>query len=182
MNHSCYPNTSMIFSGTKAYTIATTRILAGEEILNNYGCLFTVTERRARQEDLLERYRFVCTCDCCKNDWPTMGKLKGFRYLKCPSCYQTSKNALLKSVKEKCANCKYEIDVQNCLQGLAQVMLKKNLASEMLKQGDLKNAFQQAISAVKQLTLYVGLPDYEILDFRETFLSIAEQYMQKYLF
>ena len=182
MNHSCYPNTSFVFNGTKAHVIATAHISAGEEILNNYGMLFTMSDKRERHDDLLERYNFVCECDCCKNDWPIMSKLKGTRYLKCPACFKTSKHALLKSVKESCYHCKHEIDVQNCLQGLGQVMLKKGLAAETLKAGDLKNAFKQAISAVKQAHTYVGLPDYEILDFREIFLSIAEQYIQKYVF
>jgi len=182
MNHSCYPNTSFVFNGTKAHVIATSRISAGEEIVNNYGMLFTMSTKRERHEDLEQRYNFVCECDACKNDWPIMSKLKGTRYLKCPACFKTSTHGLLKSVKENCVHCKHEIDVQNCLQGLGQVMLKKGLAAETLKAGDLKNAFKQAISAVKQAHTYVGLPDYEILDFREIFLSVAEQYIQKYVF
>lgn len=66
INHSCRPNTIKIQTGKKTVIIAAESIPKGDEILDNYGCLFYTSGLARRQNDL----GFPCNCRPCNEDWP----------------------------------------------------------------------------------------------------------------
>merc|ERR1711879_472478 len=121
-----------------------------------------------------DRYKFDCECIACDRDWDNMKKLKGLRFLKCPACFHTQKSPLKHGDYEKCEKCPHKMDVQKALQGLAQCFVKKEMAFEHLKAGRWAKARQQAVELMKILQTFVGMPDYELLSFREDFITIIE--------
>uniref|UniRef100_A0A8B9FVR9 Protein-lysine N-methyltransferase SMYD4 n=1 Tax=Amazona collaria TaxID=241587 RepID=A0A8B9FVR9_9PSIT len=64
LNHSCWPNISVSFSGTAATVRASQPIPSGQEVLHCYGphrCRMRVAER----QQLLRQYFFECRCQAC---------------------------------------------------------------------------------------------------------------------
>jgi hypothetical protein len=45
-------------------------IKPGEGIAENYGQIFTQTEREQRQRVLKDQYKFDCRCIACTSNWP----------------------------------------------------------------------------------------------------------------
>ncbi len=50
--------------------------LAGEEISENYGLMYTIKSRESRRRVLLSHYKFSCSCVACVENWPTLQQMK----------------------------------------------------------------------------------------------------------
>ena len=71
VNHSCTPNSDVIFYGNTAVLRAVQEIRLGDEINIEYGPTFYNEEKNNRINKLLSTYYFNCTCEACANNWPT---------------------------------------------------------------------------------------------------------------
>uniref|UniRef100_A0A3Q3ICY0 Protein-lysine N-methyltransferase SMYD4 n=1 Tax=Monopterus albus TaxID=43700 RepID=A0A3Q3ICY0_MONAL len=67
LNHSCYPNTSLVFNtGTVTITVrASKNITVGQEIVHCYGPHSSRMASQERQRLLQEQYYFLCQCEAC---------------------------------------------------------------------------------------------------------------------
>ena len=65
-NHSCNPNTIKIQKGNKTFLVATENIRKGDEIYDNYGCVFYSMDKLTRNHEI----GFICKCEPCLQDWP----------------------------------------------------------------------------------------------------------------
>ncbi|KAJ3168050.1 SET and MYND domain-containing protein 3 [Geranomyces variabilis] len=63
VNHSCSPNTAIIFNGSKATLRSIKPIAAGEEVLQSYTEI--AEPRHIRQRELQQTYFFTCVCPVC---------------------------------------------------------------------------------------------------------------------
>ncbi|KAK6246149.1 hypothetical protein SCA6_009239 [Theobroma cacao] len=63
INHSCLPNSVLVFEGRLAVVRAVQHIPKDAEILISY--IETATSTITRQKTLKEQYLFTCTCPCC---------------------------------------------------------------------------------------------------------------------
>jgi len=70
INHSCDPNVVRHYHSSSAVVTSVRTILAGEEILDNYGYHYAVMPREERQRKLQSQYYFVCNCVGCCDSWP----------------------------------------------------------------------------------------------------------------
>jgi len=70
INHSCDPNVVRHYHSSHAVVTSVRTILAGEEILDNYGYHYAVMPREERQRKLQSQYYFSCACVSCKETWP----------------------------------------------------------------------------------------------------------------
>lgn len=66
INHSCRPNLSIKFRGTKLILIANRDIEPGEELFISYGVDETTSSRVARKQYLKNNYFFDCSCVACR--------------------------------------------------------------------------------------------------------------------
>ena len=64
-NHSCNPNTIKIQKENKTFIIATEDIRKGNEVFDNYGCVFYSMNKSERGNEL----GFQCSCEPCSKDW-----------------------------------------------------------------------------------------------------------------
>ena len=61
--------------------VAKRKILAGDEVSDNYGIHFLSTALQERQEALLKGFCFCCWCEACQKDHPRMRSLRqGYLY------------------------------------------------------------------------------------------------------
>jgi hypothetical protein len=74
LNHSCWPNTVRCSVGRKVVIMATFTIQPGEELTDSYIQTFHQLSRDCRQTKC-KSYKFTCTCQACKEDWPLLNKL-----------------------------------------------------------------------------------------------------------
>lgn len=63
INHSCLPNSVLVFEGRMAVVRAVQCIPKGSEVLISY--IDSAGSTMARQKALREQYFFTCTCPCC---------------------------------------------------------------------------------------------------------------------
>ena len=70
LNHSCDSNTSRIFVDSTMVLVACRNIAKGEEVTDSYGMTFLETGRAARQATFLAKYKFLCGCRACGQEYP----------------------------------------------------------------------------------------------------------------
>merc|ERR1711974_218711 len=75
MNHSCAANTTRFYQDGRAVLVAKRDIKAGEEVSLTYGIHHHNMGRSERLSSLKSSYKFVCACQACQNDYPTLGNL-----------------------------------------------------------------------------------------------------------
>ncbi|XP_053993352.1 uncharacterized protein LOC128884200 isoform X2 [Hylaeus volcanicus] len=63
INHSCHPNCTLIFKGTKLYVVALCEINAEDELTIGYTS--PVQSFAKRQKILFDQYMFTCNCEFC---------------------------------------------------------------------------------------------------------------------
>lgn len=76
INHNCAPNVNRVFVHDKNVLVVQRSIKKGEQLFDNYGYNFVNMPRKHRKSELLERYRFKCSCEACANNWPLLPSLK----------------------------------------------------------------------------------------------------------
>ena len=74
LNHSCWPNTVRCTNGSDVVIMATFTIQPGEEVSDIYTESFHEIPKEARQTKC-SSYKFTCTCQACKEDWPQLNQL-----------------------------------------------------------------------------------------------------------
>ena len=70
-NHSCAANTSRTNYGRQGVVMATRTINTNEKVYDNYGHFYHTDPKEKRQQVLAAQYFFPCSCQACKDDWPT---------------------------------------------------------------------------------------------------------------
>lgn len=66
LNHSCAPNTALLYEGRRIIFKAATTINTGAEIFNCYGPQRGYMDTEERQRALLQQYHFECDCEACE--------------------------------------------------------------------------------------------------------------------
>ncbi|OMO98251.1 hypothetical protein CCACVL1_04275 [Corchorus capsularis] len=91
INHSCSPNTVLVFEGKEAVIRAVQQIQKGDEVFVSY--IDTGAATMSRQDDLLKQYFFTCTCSRCLSHDPVHDDIDGsFKCMndKCSGVYESN--------------------------------------------------------------------------------------------
>ena len=119
-NHSCSPNTDVIFYGNTAVVRAIRKIQPGDEVNIEYGPLFYSEEKNNRINKLLTSFYFRCTCRACSENWPTWTRIPdAMPVFKCQRC--GNRLGALESnaqIQLECANCQECFVVKTALEEL----------------------------------------------------------------
>lgn len=75
LNHSCNPVLIRVNLGTSTACYASRDLNKGEEITDSYSHAYDVTNYKLRNPDLLNKYKFHCSCEACEDEWPTFHEL-----------------------------------------------------------------------------------------------------------
>ncbi|XP_020711899.2 SET and MYND domain-containing protein 4-like isoform X2 [Athalia rosae] len=78
-NHSCDSSVTRSVQKDHIILYAMYPIEKGEQIYDNYGVHYALSERSKRQKKLLEQFYFKCNCEPCTNDWPVYNKIRSYQ-------------------------------------------------------------------------------------------------------
>nr|XP_010926450.1 histone-lysine N-methyltransferase ASHR1 isoform X1 [Elaeis guineensis] len=153
INHSCLPNSVLVFEGRVAFVRAVEPIPKCAEVLISY--IETAATTQTRQNDL-KQYFFTCTCSCCtKNSYEELREnaiLEGYR------CKDKKCNGflLLESDKKafRCQQCGLVRDQQEIEKIASEVAQLSQKASAVLSSGNYSEA-SAIYKTIKQLQLKV---------------------------
>ncbi|ODM91701.1 SET and MYND domain-containing protein 4 [Orchesella cincta] len=127
INHSCSPNVVRVTLPNGNTAVISIKIIKpGEEVQDNYGEHFALTNKASRNKFLSSTYNFTCRCEACVGNWPTINQLKDE-----PSC--TCKNA------KKCLKCK----------SYGSELEKLEDSTELLLQNKVEESIPKSIQALE---------------------------------
>ena len=75
LNHSCDPSMIRVNCGHSTIAFASRNIAKGEEITDCYSYPYDITPVQERRPYLQEKYKFLCQCEACRDNWPTAAQL-----------------------------------------------------------------------------------------------------------
>jgi len=131
LNHSCNANTIRFNIGKKVVLIASRDIRKGEKVTDSYGKTFLQADKQSRQQYFKAKYNFLCECDACTQDYPT---IEGLDWELSEEQLEAVEGAT-KEINTKLVSKDYN----------AAIALTKELHSEMVKQNisDVHAAYQK---------------------------------------
>ncbi|CAL1687975.1 unnamed protein product [Lasius platythorax] len=161
VNHSCYPNVVRHSYPNGIVVVRALRFIGkGCEILDCYGPQFLIESRLTRRELLWKKYRFLCGCDACTQDWKF--PLPETMYYKCTACSgptdvsRISANVSQNVADQRCTRCKKIIDLKKLEKQLRKSIQKRLSAVAKMYQGNYRDAipllFEHAHFVNKHLT------------------------------
>jgi hypothetical protein len=101
-NHSCAPNVGRITVDGCLVFFILRPVEKNQQLFVCYRSNFFYTARQERQDEILESYRFVCTCEACQKNYPRIEKLpKHDRSFSLKN--SSSLPAIMKEYKDNCA-------------------------------------------------------------------------------
>ncbi|KAJ3672932.1 hypothetical protein LUZ60_006306 [Juncus effusus] len=137
INHSCVPNSVLVFEGRVAYVRAIEPISKNTEVVISYIETYASYERRQNE---LKQYYFTCTCPrCIKNNYEEDSVLEGYR------CKNNKCNGILVNNSEKgdfiCEKCglnRDELELKRINDDVVQLC---DNASVILSKGNINEAY-----------------------------------------
>ncbi|KAI3821259.1 hypothetical protein L1987_08823 [Smallanthus sonchifolius] len=173
INHSCYPNSVLLFEGRRATVRAIQQIPKGSEVLISY--IETAGSTMTRQKALKEQYFFTCSCPRCmklgqNDDIKESAVLDGYR---CKN--HTCDGFLLRDPESKgfkCQHCGLLRDIEEILKiaGEEKAMLEK--ASIALSSGHTNEALDMYLRVEKLQVKLCHSSSIKLMRTRETLLKI----------
>ncbi|BES90742.1 Set and mynd domain containing [Nesidiocoris tenuis] len=165
-NHGCHPTLARYFVGKKLVLRAERPIERGEEVFENYGPSFMNKPAEDRKKILKARYRFVCDCVACSENWPVLKELNPTtsifrcRNIECVGKFKYADGQDL--CAWTCSTCgetnKLEDQItlgkvfqEDCIKGLQLVEQNKAIEAEML-----------LTKFIEDRWTLVSLPDYHL--------------------
>lgn len=129
-------------------------ISKGCEILDCYGPHFLSESKLNRREFLWKKYRFLCGCDACKQNWKF--PLPEIMNYKCTACSEPIDLSIIDATNQRCAKCEKTIDLKKIEKQLCKSIQKRLSAIAKMYQGNYNDAmpllFEHADFVNKHLT------------------------------
>jgi hypothetical protein len=154
-NHSCDPCVTRNFDGIHCVVRALKPIPANQQIYDNYGHLYPVSDFQHRQSKLFDQYFFHCACHACIFKWPLYDQI----------------STELQVMKFFCERCKLEITLNNV--NSASSCCTKNKHLQVL--GDFRLEFEKlresSLSALHRFFNETEFSDAKAIVFSEKFIS-----------
>ncbi|XP_076910184.1 histone-lysine N-methyltransferase ASHR1-like [Bidens hawaiensis] len=173
INHSCYPNSVLVFDGRIATVRAMQQIPKGSEVLISY--IETAGSTMTRQKALKEQYFFTCSCPRCiklgqKDDIEESAILEGYR---CKN--HTCDGFLLRDPESKgfiCQRCGLVRGIEEILKIAIEEKTMSEKASVALSSAHTNEALDMYLMVEKLQVKLCHSGSIKLLRTRETILKI----------
>ncbi|XP_055914079.1 SET and MYND domain-containing protein 4 [Eupeodes corollae] len=164
-NHECWPTVARYFVGKRIVLAATRPHKPNQIVAENYGPVFTKMNLKERQRALRGRYLFDCSCDCCKENWPTLQKLDKQVRFWCPSGTCGSVLRFPKDLAKdvRCARCRKNVSLKESIVKLIKVEEMYREAANAMKNQDAESAIDLFKEAIDQFYEIAVLPHKDTL-------------------
>ncbi|XP_032901464.1 SET and MYND domain-containing protein 4 isoform X1 [Amblyraja radiata] len=127
LNHSCQPNTTASFQGTRITLRATEPIPAGEQVLHCYGPHWSRQCVGDRRKSLQTQYYFWCECSACVREGGEGSPAPQAQFL----CRPCGSALSLEEGGYRCVRCAQLVPPQSLQQQLQQLRLQMEGAGNM---------------------------------------------------
>ncbi|KAL6266544.1 hypothetical protein P5V15_003391 [Pogonomyrmex californicus] len=161
VNHSCYPNVVRHSYPNGAVVVRALRFIGkGCEILDCYGPHFFSESRLIRREFLWKKYRFLCGCEACKQNWKF--PLPETTNYKCTMCSEPMNLSIINAtINQQCAKCEKTIDLKRIEKQFRKSVQKRLDAVAKMYQGDYRGAMPLLFEHVNFVNKYLAEPNIE---------------------
>lgn len=109
----------------------------GCEIFDCYGPHFLSESKLNRREFLWKKYRFLCGCDACKQNWKF--PLQEIMNYKCTACSEPI-DLSIDATNQRCAKCEKIVDLKRIEKQFCKSIQKRLSAIAKMYQGNYKDA------------------------------------------
>ncbi|XP_018407258.1 PREDICTED: SET and MYND domain-containing protein 4-like [Cyphomyrmex costatus] len=139
VNHSCYPNVVRHSYPNGIVVVRALRFIGkGCEILDCYGPHFLSESKLNRREFLWKKYRFLCGCDACKQNWKH--PLPEITSYKCTACSKPTDFSIIDATNQRCTKCEKSVDLKRIEKQFHKSIQKRLSAIAKMYQGNYKDA------------------------------------------
>ncbi|XP_011701164.1 PREDICTED: SET and MYND domain-containing protein 4-like [Wasmannia auropunctata] len=163
VNHGCYPNVVRHSYPNGIVVVRATRFIGkGCELLDCYGPHFLSEGKLNRREFLWKKYRFLCGCDACKQNWKL--PLPETTCYKCTACSEptdvpiTNAGAL---TNRRCAKCEKTVDLKRIEKQLRKSIQKRLSAIAKMYYGNYRDALPLLFEHAGFVNKYLAEPNVE---------------------
>ncbi|XP_012521783.1 SET and MYND domain-containing protein 4 [Monomorium pharaonis] len=139
VNHSCYPNVVRHSYPNGIVVVRALRFIGkGCEILDCYGPHFLSENKLNRREILWKKYRFLCGCVACKQNWkfPLSDAITSYKCTACTEPIDFSTNV----TNQQCIKCKKLVDLKRIEKHFRKSIQKRLSAIAKMYRGDYRDA------------------------------------------
>ncbi|CAK9799586.1 SET and MYND domain-containing protein 4 [Anthophora plagiata] len=182
VNHSCYPNVVRHSYPSGVVVMRALRFIGeGTEILDCYGPHWLSEGRLSRREFLWKKYRFVCTCEACTQNWQY--PLPETMNYKCKMCSKiigtialNEKNDVKNVSYEECCNCTKKVDCKKIKNQFRKSVEKRLNAISQMYEGRYEQALPQLLEHIQFIEKFFTAPNMETIKTQQCIIQCYNQY------
>ncbi|XP_011865219.1 PREDICTED: SET and MYND domain-containing protein 4-like [Vollenhovia emeryi] len=162
VNHGCYPNVVRHSYPNGAVVVRALRFIGkGCELLDCYGPHFLSESKLNRRELLWKKYRFLCGCDACKQNWKCPpAEITSY---KCTACAESTGVLIAgaRATSHRCAKCEKIIDLRRIEKQLRKSIQKRLCAIAKMYQGNYRDALPLLFEHADLVNKHLAEPNIE---------------------
>ncbi|KAF2360257.1 SET domain [Trinorchestia longiramus] len=167
-NHSCFPNVTRYNVGTTCVLRATRFIPKDAEILDNYGYYFHIKPIIERRDALRHQYKFECSCEACREQWPLYPHRQGESVIfKCPVSSCLAPSSLYEGRTTKCSKCGDQESYGRLAAEMSNKLLDYSAALRQMQEGKYEAALQTLLQHQALLDTHAVYPAKHFTDVQE---------------
>nr|XP_034173161.1 SET and MYND domain-containing protein 4-like isoform X2 [Osmia lignaria] len=181
VNHSCYPNVVRHSYPSGIVVVRSIRFIGkGTEIVDCYGPHCLSEGRLSRREYLWKKYRFLCACEACTQNWQY--PLPETINYKCRACLEpinifvsNEKDAQNVSIK-KCHKCNEKIDCKKIKNQFRKSVEKRLNAVSKMYEGHYEQALPQLFEHIQFIEKFFAAPNIETIKTQQCIIQCYNQF------
>jgi hypothetical protein len=133
----------------------------GCEILDCYGPHFLSESKLNRREFLWKKYRFLCGCDACKQNWKF--PLSETTSYKCTACLEPMDLSIGNAIvtNQRCVKCEKLVDLKRVEKQLRKSIQKRLNAIEKMYRGNYQDAMPLLFEHADFVNKHLAEPNIE---------------------
>ncbi|XP_076245577.1 protein-lysine N-methyltransferase SMYD4 isoform X2 [Calliopsis andreniformis] len=181
VNHSCYPNIVRHSYPSGIVVVRTLRFIGKDtEILDCYGPHFLSEGKFQRREYLWKKYRFLCACEACAQNWQY--PLPEAMNYKCRACSKTIDIFPLDEIDirhvltTQCNTCKSKIDLKKLYNQFKKSVEKRVNAISKMYEGYYEQALPQLLEHMHFIDKFFVAPNIETIKTQQCIIQCYNQF------
>ncbi|KZC11015.1 SET and MYND domain-containing protein 4 [Dufourea novaeangliae] len=181
VNHSCYPNIVRHSYPAGMVVVRTLRFIGkGSEILDCYGPHFLSEGRLQRREYLWKKYRFLCECEACTQNWQS--PLPDTMSYKCKTCseiiceFPLNEKDIRQASIMKCFACKEKIDCKKVNGQFRKSVDKRLNAISKMYEGHYAQALPQLLEHIQFIEKFFTVPNIETIKTQQCIIQCYNRF------
>ncbi|XP_076178680.1 protein-lysine N-methyltransferase SMYD4 isoform X2 [Ptiloglossa arizonensis] len=181
VNHSCYPNIVRHSYPSGTVVVRTLRFIGkGTEILDSYGPHFLIDSRLQRREYLWKKFRFLCACEACSQNWQY--PLPETMNYKCRACseiidaFALKENDMRNVSFARCRKCNEKIDCKKLNGQLRKSISRRLNAISKMYEGYHAQALPQLLEHIHFIEKFLAAPNIETIKTQQCIIQCYNQF------